>query len=840
MKKQQLDAPGDSTDSPDVSPTVSQQSQPPHAQAESSSSASTRRSERRASSSTKKTQEKPSTTKKKRQQHRSPTREPNEDREVKVEPKARTKRPKISPASDAPPPADTTTEVGSTLSTTTATLSEMDIAPSLSAATIQEAVTLTSSPAAGAVDVNMAAIANCDPSSAATPSTHASVNSKVRQSKMFMSAVIIPPYKGPSSGSSSPTSSRRSHITTLSQPPSVPHSVTLSGAVPNSALEAETIDALTPAPTPKVRLKLIRNRMEPHTQLLGGSNSEKSIDPSAFSSGADLAIEQGLVMQREKITATNASVQETRAKAKVVAVSKRRAESVSATSDGEPSTTSIEIQLKKRSKSAPLSVSRDDEPELQTTPKLEGSQERVLSDSGQDGESICESESRLPSADIAPVPVQKEILGARAGDGMVGGAGDKEGMVTEDQEEGHLGTVHPNPFISSMTMTNTSLQPRTRAVSKTSEGGDVVQGDKQNERFPEQPRSTRLSRSQSRGPSTAPTRVASQAPSRPRVPAPDNGALTEPTQILAAQHDVADDALGGEAIGPAASSNGQQDRSTSTQQLWDQPWTKQYASIKPMRRRNTIVESGIASSPSKSSQSSSITSCVTSSSNSANNTMAPDERMASEKKIVSMDQTPPTPKSTDDTERQAKTTRSKELRESKNNDSRQCEHEENIKAESTPMFPNERPYMEAQADEMDGGGSSYSPDATYDCLSPTNPYHSVEEETIRTDHAVHENTETTRGREDTEEEDRTGPAIVFEVGQETDLRATQAERTVPGIDLGPALWATQARHTAPGTDREIAPETTRADPITLMTGQEIALRVARSDPVIPITDQEIA
>ncbi|KAF9983188.1 hypothetical protein BGZ75_005341 [Mortierella antarctica] len=564
MKKQQLDALGDSHDASSAS---NHQSQP----------ASQGRVRRACTA-------KKSAIKKKQQQ--LPTQEPNEngkrrqdpaieDREVKAASKARTKRPKIS-TSATPPPTETTTEARSILSMTTATPAEMDSAPSLSADTTQETVALTSSPSAGAADVNMAdvtAVANCDPSSAA-PSTRTSVNSKTRQPRMFVSAVVIPPYKRPS-GSSSPTSSRRRHITVLRLP------------------------------------------------------------PSTF--------------------------------------------------------------LKKRSKSAPLSVSRGDEPESKTTPELEGSRERVLSDGGQDDEDLFESESHLSAADIAPVPVQKETLGARAGDRMVGEAEEKAVNAMEDQEEGHLGTVYLNPFISSMA--NSSLQPRTRNVSNTSEGGVIVQGDQQNERFPEQPRSARLSRF--------------------RVYAPDNGARSEPTHNLTAQHGVADDAPGGEANGLAATINGQQDRSIPAQQLWDQPWTKQYASI-PMKHRNRIVESGIASSPSRSSQSASITSCITSFSNSANNTMVPDERIASVKKIVSM----PTPKSTDDTERQAKTTQSKELRESKINDSRQCEHEENLKAVSTPMFPNERPYVEAQADEMDGDGSSYSHDATYNCLSPTNSYHS--------------------------------------------------------------------------------------------------------------------
>lgn len=57
---------------------------------------------------------------------------------------------------------------------------------------------------------------------------------------------------------------------------------------------------------------------------------------------------------------------------------------------------------------------------------------------------------------------------------------------------------------------------------------------------------------------------------------------------------------------------------------------------------------------------------------------------------------------------------------------------------------------------------------------------------IQADRTAHGTMETTRGREDTDE-DRIGPAIVLEVGQETDLGATQAERAAPWIDPRTAL-----------------------------------------------------
>ncbi|KAF9571042.1 hypothetical protein EC968_001076 [Mortierella alpina] len=712
-----------------------QQSQPAHAQPESSTGASAQGRARRASTAAKTKQQNPSTPAKKRQQ-RPPAQKPNEngkrrqdpaseDREVKAAAKARTKRTKTSAVSTAPPataplpevapavgstaesdateralqptddisPQDTTTEAASTLSMTTAPPPDTDSTPSLTATSTQDKGT------APAEDVTMADVTavTSEPSSAATKSSQASEDSEARQPKMIMSAVVIPPYKGSLSGSSTPTSSRR-HITTLRLPPSALQSVILGAAAPATALETETIDALTSASAPKTRFKLIRNRMDPRKQSRCSSNSEESIGPSTYKAVADPAIQEELVLQAEHMTAMDAPIQETPADAtvKVAMKPKRRAKSTMAISDSEPNSTSIEIQLEKRSKSVPVSVSKEGESESQTTPELQDSRERVLEASDQDQEIIH-------AVDISRMSVEKVTLSTEAGHGIMREVKDKEAVVMEDQEEGHLGTVHSKPIIVSKA--NISQQPTSLTVTKTRDGGDLVQGDKQNERCLEQQQSARLSQSRSRGPSTAPTRAATQAPSRPRLSPPHS-------EIRTAQHDIAVDALESETIGPAASNKEQQERGATAQLLWDQPWSKQYASIKPMKRRSMTAENGIAASPSNLSQSASIIN----SSSCANNTMAPDERMASEKKIVSMDQTPPTPKSTDDTERQART--------AQNNASRRFEGEESTMTAPTQIFPNGSPYMEAQTDEMDAGGSSYSPDATYDCLSPTAPYYS--------------------------------------------------------------------------------------------------------------------
>ncbi|KAF9275960.1 hypothetical protein BGZ68_010354, partial [Mortierella alpina] len=903
-----------------ASTTSNQRNQPAHAQAESSSSAATQGRVRRASTTTKKKPQKPSTTTTKKRKAQRPTQEPNEngkrrqdpaseDREVKAASRARTKRTKVAAASAAPPPPssetlpeagpvvsrtaetdvtaapsrrpsdpfaqNTATEAGSILSVMTSTPSDMDSTPSLSATATQNTVAPTSSPSEGAADVHMedmTSVANCNPSSTATAATQ----SKARRPKMIMAAVVIPPYKGSSSGSPSPTSNRR-QITTLRLPPSVMQSI---NAVSTSAPGADTPDASTSASTPKLRIKLIRNRMEPYKHSRRNSNSEESTNPSINNSGANLAIEQELELQSEKLTATDASAPRIRAKAKAKAKAvtgpKRRAQSTTATSESEPNTASMDIQLRKRSKSAPLSASKDGEPGSHATPESEDSREQTLNDSDQNGGVLIESRSHVQITDTALVPVEKETPNAIAGAKMVREAEDKEVDAMEDQEEGHLGTVRSGPSVSSKA--SSSLQSATLTVTSTRGGGDIAQGEKQDKRLPEQQRSTRMSRSRARGPSTTPSRAASQAPSQPRVSLPDSGALIEPTQIMPAQCDVVDTPEG-EGNGPAVTTKGQQDKGTSAQLLWEQPWTKQYASIKPMKRRNTMVENGTAPCLSKSSPSASITN----SSNSGNNTMAPDERMASEKKIISMDQTPPTPKSTDDTDRQARTPQNKEFGEFKNSDCRQPEDKENPKAASTTVSADGIPYMKAQTNEMDVGGSSYSPDATYDCFSPTDPYHSddswsegsdvkndilttsatrgrhrknaspaddLEEEItdldIQADRTAHGTMETTRGREDTDE-DRIGPVIVLEArhtapetARETALETTRVNPIIPKTDQEIALEATRADPTIPVTDQEIDLKATRADPTIPMTGQEIALVTTRADPVIPLIDQETA
>ncbi|CAO3570280.1 unnamed protein product [Mortierella alpina] len=600
---------------------------------------------------------------------------------------------------------------------TTAAPSDMDSAPSVLETATQETATPTSSLFAGAADVDMehgTVVAKGGPSSAG-PSAATRKSLRARKPKMILEAVVTPPYEGPLSRSSS-SSSSRGHITTLRLAPSALGGLALNNEVSGPAVETATIDALKPEYTPRRPFKLIRNRMEPCNPSHRASNSDGSINSPTSHARADSATEQEAVRPSDENTTAAASVQNARSKAKVDMGSKRRAKSAMASSDSDPNTASTETQSKTRSKSAPLSGSRATQPESPTQPESLNLREQVLQDSDQ-GHGIDSGSGSPPhTTGIAPVPVEKETLDIREGDRIIGDGKDKELMAREVQGEGHLRTAHSTPSTSSKA--DSSPHTTTFTSIETGAVNDAVQEDRQNERLPEHPRSTRLSRSRSRGPSTAPTRMAAQVPSQtqvppqPQMPGPDVQAVIEPIRILTEQCDVPIHAPEYESTEQATSSKRQQGGGASAQLMWDQPWTKQYASIKPMKRRSTVMEAGVVPSPSKSSQSTS----KTSSSNSINIAMVPDERLASEKIIISMDQTPPTPKNTDDADRQARTAQS--------NDPEQPEDAKGTEAPSTPVISNEIQYMEAQTDEMIARGSSYSPDATYDCLSPLDPYHS--------------------------------------------------------------------------------------------------------------------
>ncbi|KAF9964586.1 hypothetical protein BGZ70_006239 [Mortierella alpina] len=334
-----------------ASPGPNQQTQPAHAQPDSSSTPPTQGRARRASTTTKKKPAKPSTPTKKRLQ-RTPAQEPNEngkrrqdpasdDREVRAASKARAKRTKTTTLPEAAPavtstaasgaaePAlipsddvvmlDTTATAGPVSSMTTATPSDMDSTPSVSATTAQETVTPTTSLSAGAADVDMpdvTAAAKSGPSSATTR--------KKSRARQFLEAVVIPPYRGPSSS----LVSTRKHITTLRLPAAAFRTATLGNAGSVTAIETETTDGLTSTSSPKRPFKLVRNRMEPRRpSRRRASNSDESISPSTNHAGADPATEQEAVLPSDEITTAGASAKNARSKAKVAMRSTRRAKS---------------------------------------------------------------------------------------------------------------------------------------------------------------------------------------------------------------------------------------------------------------------------------------------------------------------------------------------------------------------------------------------------------------------------------------------------------------------------------------------------------------------------------